>query len=145
MSGSYTVHRWLNKERVLTAIFSLWTILWLFFLIREDKDGQYKTYFKLLTSRGEEKKQVIYGRDLIGFSEFCKDMIPAGQTYEIMGLGDYDVDKVRLRYLLWPARAEDGDTDFKITVDPGIKDVEGYVRLVHDGSKGNIFIKKDRL
>ena len=104
----------LRKEYILKAIIAVWVLLWLLFLVREDKDGQYRELGYLYTHDYADKVSYLAGEDVFSFLVFCRESLPAGSTYELAGFKEFSIDKVRMRYFLWPLRGTEEDADFVI-------------------------------
>ncbi len=100
----------MRKRIVFIAIFSIWLILWLVFLIKENKSGQYRMLTYLYTHDYNAKVRYVMGESLYDFLSFCKKVIPAGSTYDFSGIED--LDEVRARYFLWPLRRDSHNSDF---------------------------------
>ncbi len=128
------------KKNFFKIVFSVWIVLWLFFLVREDKDGQYRTLGELYRLKGEGRTRHVVGGDLYDFLRFCRAEIPEGSTYEIVGFDEYSIDKVRARYVLWPLKAGEGRTVFKIVYGSGDIDVPGYGTFRRYGEKGRLLV-----
>jgi hypothetical protein len=133
----------LKKENFLKLVFAVWLTLWVFFLVREDKDGQYKTLKFLYTHNTEEKTGYIMGEELYGFLLFCRDNVPAGSTYELTGFKKFSIDEVRARYFLWPLRNTSENPDFKIVYSRKKQRIPGYnTYKQHDGA-GYLLVRED--
>jgi hypothetical protein len=103
-----------NKQKALKIIFAVWIILWIFFLAREDKDGQYSTLRYLYTHDSEEKTRYVMGGELYDFLISCRENMPAGSTYELSGFQEFSIDEVRARYFLWPLKSVSEKGEFEI-------------------------------
>ncbi len=134
----------LTKKNLFRSIFVIWCVLWLFFLVREDKDGQYRALRELYRLKGEARTRHVMGGDLYDFLAFAREKIPAGSTCEIMGFEKYSIDEVRARYFLWPLKAGKGVTDFKIVYGQGVRVPAGYEEFGRFGKKGYLFINQGK-
>ncbi|GEM_PF-1133560 len=139
-----TVNRRVNKRAILKAVFAAWLVLWMFFLIREDKDGQYGGLRYLYTHDHGSKVRYIIGDKLYGFLVFCRQSIPEGSTYELAGFERFSVNKVRARYFLWPLKNVEGDADFRIVYGREDTEPEGYKEYKQYGGTGRILVKEER-
>jgi len=131
----------IKKKVFLQILFAVWVVLWVVFLIREDKDGQYRMLRDLYGLEGEEKSRYVLGGELYDLMVFCRQSIPQGSTYEILGFEKYSIDEVRARYFLWPLRAGSRDTDFKIAC-RGTGAPPGYVEYKRFDGNGCLLVKK---
>ena len=131
-------------KKLLIVILLLWVVLWLFFIVREDKDGQYSTLGALYKSPNAEKTATIYGKDFYDFFVFCQKAMPKDASYEILGFDKYSIDEVRARYLLWPAKAGTCRPDFKIVYGRGRSVPAGYLEFksYNKGKKGYLYVRK---
>jgi len=136
--------RMLNKKNLIRSILVIWCVLWLFFLIREDKDGQYRGLRELYCLKGEARTRHVIGGDLYDFLTFSREKIPQGSTYEILGFEKYSIDEVRARYFLWPLKAGKGGTDFKIVYEEGVRVPAGYEEFGRFGKKGYLLINQEK-
>jgi len=125
------------KKKIFFLVMVSWTILWIIFLIREDKDGQYSLLFKAYTVPVAERIKVVYGSELYGSVLFCKENMPGSPTYRIYGFEKHSIDEVRMRYLLWPAKAvSEAFPQYKIIFGGGLVDEKGYTRINMPDRKG---------
>ena len=115
----------LEKKWVIRIVLIVWVVLWLIFLIREDKDDQYKMLGYLYSHGYNEKVGYIVGdkvNDLILYTG--RDMA-GGFTYDIKGFDKFSIDEVRARYYLWPYIRVYEEPDFIIVYGPS-DEIEGY-------------------
>ncbi len=110
---------------IFKAIFATWLILWVVFLVREDKKGQYKDLWYFYTHGYNEKVRYILGEDLHDFLIYCKENIPEGASYSLSGFGEFDIASVRARYFLWPLRCGEENADYYIACKEE-KNPDGY-------------------
>ena len=132
-----------NKQRILKVIFIAWIAFWIFFLIREDKDGQYQAMKYLYTHAGEERTRFIIGEPLYGFLLYCRENIPVGSSYELLGFKKFSINEERARYFLWPLVSVSEEPDYKIVYGKGVSSVPGYKEYGRHGEDGRLFIRKD--
>lgn len=90
-------------KRIPILIFILWVSIWIFFTVRTMiKDNMLEKYFKLIGKSLQERRAIVYGKDLLYFLDYCLENLPKYSTYKLIGL-DYDsVDYVRAIYYLYP-------------------------------------------
>ncbi|MGD2278783.1 MAG: hypothetical protein PVH45_01655 [Candidatus Omnitrophota bacterium] len=134
----------MNKQKFLKSVFIAWIALWVFFLIREDKDGQYKMMGYLYAHSGEDNARYITGEKLYDFILFCKDNILPGSTYELAGFEKFSIDEVRARYYLWPLVSDADEPDFRIVYGGEVKPARGYKMYMRYGDDGYVAVRKDR-
>jgi len=132
-----------KKKNIFPAILAVWLVLWIFFMIREDKDGQYDLLRKLYgAGDNNEKNRVMMGKELYDFLVFARDAMPEGSTCELAGFEKFSIDEVRARYFLWPFKCAKGDTDFKIVFEGPIPDMPGYEEVKGWEGKGHLLGRK---
>lgn len=135
----------IKKTLVFKIILAVWVGLWVFFLVREDKSGQYSD-LKYLSSRGyNEKVRYIAGDRLSEILAFCRDDFPGGATYDISGLERFSITDVRARYYLWPHRRSSENPDFMIIFGARGKMPAGYEEHVSLPGAGSVLVRKDLL
>lgn len=130
------------KRKIFRLILTVWFVLWAFFLLREDKDGQYKTLTYLYSHSYGDKIRYIMGVDLYDFLIFCKQHIPRDSTYELLGFKKYAIGEVRARYFLWPSRRVESDGDFKIIYAKKVVTVSGYKEHKRYNGKGHLLARE---
>ena len=131
----------MNKRKIFFIIFAVWLFLWVFFILREDKDDQYRSLRELYRLSGESKVRHVVGGELYDFLVFCRDNMPEGSTYELMGFEKYSIYEVRARYFLWPMRAGTGRTDFKIFCGASAN-MPGYEKVGDFGTGGTLLVRR---
>ena len=134
----------MNKKRFLKIIFAVWLALWVFFLVREDKDNQYKTLEYLYTHSEEDNVRYITGEKLYDFIFFCKENIPPESTYELSGFDKLSIDGVRARYYLWPLISDTDEPDFRIVYGGGAKPDREYKMYMRYSNDAYVMVRKDR-
>src|SRR5262245_46420139 len=50
----------------------------------------------------EARRSDAYGAELYAFLRFCKERLPAGSTFRLVGIDYASIDKVRAFYYLYP-------------------------------------------
>lgn len=134
--------RILDKKVVFKTVFAAWLVLWVIFLIREDKDGQYGTLRYLYTHGYDDKLRHIMGNGLYEFLIFCRQNIPEGSTYELTGFERFSVSEVRARYFLWPLKDVGENADFKIVYGKEGARSADYKEYKRYSDTGYILVKK---
>jgi hypothetical protein len=133
----------INITMIFRIIFAVWIFLWIFFLIRPDKDGQYASLLYLYAHGYNEKVSHIIGGQLSDLLIACGRDLPEGATYDIRGFEKFSIDEVRARYYLWPFRKESQDPQFIIVYGGAGNIPEGYAEYRSYPGAGKIFVKKD--
>jgi hypothetical protein len=136
--------RVVNKENILKLLLAIWIVLWVLFLIREDKDGQYASLKYQYSHGREDRMRNIMTPELYDLMLFCREKMPAGSTCELAGFKAFSIDEVRARYFLWPVRNTRGDADFIIIYEGGYTPGEGYTELKGYTGKGKVLIKEGK-
>ena len=131
------------KKRIFAIILIVWVVLWMFFLVREDKDGQYRMLKYFDTHSPEERVSFLVGDDLYDFLVFCRKNISPGATYELLGFEEFSIKEVRARYLLWPLKSVAEDPDFMIVYGEPARKVPGYKEYRTYGNTGLILARKE--
>ena len=133
-----------TKQNIFKIVITIWVILWAFFLIREDKEGQYRLLRGLYLEKPEGRTRLVYGGDLYDFLVFCRGCIPSGYTYQITGFEKYSIDEMRARYFLYPAISVGNNPDFKIIYGRDIPAPDGYREFKRYPGEvsGKLFIRK---
>jgi len=86
-------------------ILGLWVPVWVFFLVwplRKDPARLLNT-FSLIRADTEARRAVAYREEFLAFLRFCKDGLPAGSTFRLVGIDYESIDKVRAFYFLYPS------------------------------------------
>lgn len=115
----------LKKSWVIRIMLVVWLVLWLLFLIREDKDDQYKA-LKYLYSHGyNQSVSYVVGDKLNDLILYAGRDMPEGSTYDIKGFSKFSIGEVRARYYLWPYVRVHKDPDYIIVYGSSASEV-GY-------------------
>lgn len=133
----------LYKTKALRLIFVGWLILWVIFLIREDKDGQYASLKYLYTHGYAEGVKHIIGPALNDFLLFVGQNLPEGSTYELIGFKKFSIDGYVVRYYLWPLKSVPEDPDFKVFYGASKEKIPGYRKFKDYDTRGRIFVRED--
>ena len=86
-------------------ILALWIPVWFFFLVwplRRDP-SRLLNAFSLIRADTEARRAGAYGEEFHAFLNFCKDRLPAGSTFRLVGIDYASIDKVRAFYFLYPS------------------------------------------
>jgi len=79
--------------------------VWVFFLVwplRKDPARLADT-FRLMRADTETRRASAYGEEFHAFLRFCKDRLPTGSTFRLVGVDYASIDKVRAFYFLHPS------------------------------------------
>ena len=132
----------MTKKDIFKIILIVWVVLWVFFLAREDKDGQYGTLSYLYSHKYVDKARHIIGADLFDLLMFSRVNIPEGSSYELLGFKVFSIFEVRARYFLWPLQSVEKDSDFKIVYGKGFARIPGYNEYKRCGSSGRLLVRE---
>jgi len=132
-----------RKQTILKTVLAVWLALWVFFLAREDKDGQYEALAYNYAHGYAEKVGFLLGKDLYDVLVTAVNDMPGGAAYRLSGFEKFSIDEVRLRYYLWPMRSSGGEADFIIFNGESERPPAGYAEYRRLGSKGGIYKRKD--
>jgi len=58
---------------------------------------------RLIRADTEARRATTYGEDFHTFLLFCKDKLPSGSTFRLVGIDYASIDKVRAFYFLYPS------------------------------------------
>jgi hypothetical protein len=86
-------------------ILALWIPVWVFFLVwalRKDPARLAET-FRLIRANNEARQASAYGEEFYAFLRFCRDRLPAGSTFRLVGIDYASIAKVRAFYFLYPS------------------------------------------
>jgi hypothetical protein len=91
-------------QNLFRWIFFLWIGIWGLFWVRPFFIGksEFTKNLRLFRLSFEERREVVYGRDLYRFLRFCKSQLPVGSRYRIVGLESLSLDFARAVYDLYP-------------------------------------------
>ena len=130
------------EPKALKAVFAIWIILWILFLVREDKDGQYGSLLYMYSSEYPDKVRFLTGDENYGLISFCRENIPEGSSYSISGFEKFSIDEMRFRYYLWPLRNEVENPEYMILLGDSSTAVPGYKDHKICGKTGRILVKE---
>ena len=134
--------KFINKQNVFRLVIGIWLVLWVVFIIREDKDDQYAGLKYLYTHGYTHKVSHTTGKDLFEFIMFCRKNMPPDATYEITGFDTLSIGEVRTRYYLWPARNVGKNGEYMVVYGAGGGPIPGYKAYRTLKGKGSIRIKE---
>ena len=132
----------LTKAIIFSLIFAVWIVLWIVFLVRQDKDDQYSELRYLYTHGYNDKVSHIIGAQLSDLLIACGKDLPEGATYDIRGFDKFSIAEVRARYYLWPFRKTSKDPEF-IIIYGGGNIPEGYKEYRNYPGVGSVLVRKD--
>jgi len=89
----------------LRFILALWIPVWVFFLVwpLRKEPSRLVNAFSLIRANSEARRANAYGEEFHTFLRFCKDILPAGSTFRLVGVDYATIDKVRAFYFLYPS------------------------------------------
>jgi hypothetical protein len=85
-------------------ILALWLPVWFFFLVWPlwKDPSKVGNTFRLLRAGTEARRTDVYGSEFVAFLRFCKEKLPAGSTFRLVGIDYASIEKVRAFYFLYP-------------------------------------------
>jgi len=85
-------------------ILKTWLIVWILFLVRPFllNKSSLIDHLELAEADFETLRSKAYGTDFYRFLNFCKDRVPVGSTFQLVGPERESVDRVRALYYLYP-------------------------------------------
>lgn len=90
-------------RNIIKIALGVWVVLWVVFTVRPLIKNSYLAQYATLYGRPlDERRAVVYGKDLCEFLEYAKIQIPEGATYAFEGFEEGSVDIVRADYCLYP-------------------------------------------
>lgn len=134
---------WFDKNKIFKIIFIVWIILWVFFLIREDKDGQYKSLKYLYTHDNTDRTRYVIGGKLYDLLVFCRYHMHAGSTFELTGFKKFSIYEVRARYFMWPLKSVAENGDYLISYGGKAPQVPGFTGYKKFENTGYLLKRKD--
>lgn len=118
-------------------ILTLWIPIWLFFLawpIRKDP-SKLSSAVSLVRADSETRRQTAYGQEFHRFLRFCKDQLPAGATFRLVGVDYASIDKVRAFYFLYPNVVAEHAQFILVYQTPGYREDDAHLyALLNSGS-----------
>ena len=102
------------KYNIIKIIFVVWVALWIGFFARElFVKSNLNDYVTLLSRTLEGKRAYVTGDKLYSFLTYCKNGMPRGATYKIIGMDGGAIESRRAVYYLYPSVSND-NPDFII-------------------------------
>lgn len=132
----------MNLRFILRAILLTWVILWVVFLVRQGKRGQYAELAHFYSNGYNSKVRYLLGEDLADFLVFCAGKIPKNSTYDIRGFERFSIKEVRARYYLWPLYRTENNPDFIIVYGSSGPAPLGYKDFASNEGKGSVYIRE---
>ena len=130
---------------IFKAILLTWIILWMVFLVRQSKKGQYEKLTYFYANDYNSRVKYLLGDDLADFLVFCAGNIPSGSTFDIRGFERYSIKEVRARYYLWPLYRTEDNPDFIIVYGSVGAVPDGYEKFKALEGKGIVYLRKGAL
>ncbi|MFA6636036.1 MAG: hypothetical protein WCV56_02830 [Candidatus Omnitrophota bacterium] len=135
----------MNAKFVLRSVLLVWIILWVIFLARQSKRGQYAELTYLYANEYGSKVRYLLGDDLEDLLAFSAENLPRGATYDITGFERFSIREVRARYYLWPLYRTEDDPEFIISYgDPGTSP-PGYKEFKVFPGKGAVYSREEAI
>jgi len=132
----------MKKKRVITGIILIvWAACWIFFLAREDKDGQYASLKYFYTHDYADKQRRLLGDDLYEFLVFCMGKLPQYESYKLLGFEKFSIKEVRARYFLWPLRSVPEGAKYVIVYGRSPSRLAGYSEYIRFRDTGRVLIR----
>lgn len=124
---SYRIMSVNMKYKLLKIVFLVWTVLWVWFVLRElfVKDN-INSYRLLFTRSLEGKHSYVMGDRLYEFLTFSAGKLPAGASYGFAGLEPGSIEIIRAVYYLYPLVEKKDPEYILVYSQPGFER-EGYV------------------
>jgi len=90
-------------------ILALWIPVWVFFLVwplRKDP-ARLANAFRLIRADNEARRANVYGEEFHAFLRFCKDRLPVGSTFRLVGIDSPFLVQISAPppTIVWPAAA----------------------------------------
>ena len=98
----------INKIIIIRAVFAIWIILWVNFILRDlFRKGYFCDYMALIKRDTEGKTSYVYGDYLYPLLKFSKQKLPVGSTYRFIDDEEYSINYRRAAYYLYPLLQSD--------------------------------------
>ena len=126
-------------------ILALWIPVWFFFLVwplRKDP-SKLVDAFILIGADTEARRAYAYGEEFHAFIRFCRDRLPAGSTYRLVGIDDASIDRARAFYFLYPSLVTERAQFILVYKTPGYRenDTHRYASL----NSGTVILRSAQL
>ena len=117
----------IKYKNLFVILFIAWTVLWINFTIRDLTKKQYLNDYKILLFRDAAgKRSYAYGDRFFEFLKFCKESLPEGSTYGLVGTEPMSLDVRRTVYYLYPHFKEENPS-YQLVLDVPGYTKNGYV------------------
>jgi len=102
--------------KILKIAFLIWLVLWANFILRDlFRKGDINDYKALLSRDSlEAKHSYVTGDVFYEFVKFCRDSLPPGSSYELIGMEKGSLTRRQAAYYLYPNLEEEGVSDFML-------------------------------
>jgi hypothetical protein len=102
------------RYTILKILFVVWIALWIGFFARElFVKNNIRDYRVLLSRTLEGKHAYVTGDKLYGFLAYCRNNMPEGSKYKMIGIDEGALERRRAVYYLYPD-IENKNPDFII-------------------------------
>ena len=117
-------------------ILALWLPVWLFFLVwpLRKEPSKVASTFRLLRANTEARRADAYGEEFDTFLRFCKDKLPTGSTFRLVGIDYASIDKVRAFYFLYPYLVAEHAQFILVYRSPGYREGNAHLYAALDSS-----------
>ena len=82
--------------------------------------------FRLVRANTEVRRAASYGEEFDAFLRFCKDKLPAGATFRLVGIDYASIDKVRAFYFLYPNLVAEHAQFILVYRSPGYRESDAH-------------------
>ena len=131
----------INKTIIIRAVFAIWIILWVNFILRDLFRKKYFYEYRTLLKRNQEgRRSHVYGDDFYSFLKFSKKKLPEGSTYRFIGVKDLSLAYRRAVYYLYPL-IESDNPDYILVYNKAGFQKRGYEFLAELSHKKYILKK----
>ena len=130
---------------VLRSVLLVWIVLWMIFLVRQSKRGQYTELTYLYANDYDSKVRYLLGDDLEDLLVFSAENLPRGATYDITGFERFSIKEVRARYYLWPLYRTEDYPEFIISYGAPGTAPDGYKEFGVFPGKGAVYSREEAI
>ena len=82
--------------------------------------------FRLIRANNEARRANVYGEEFHAFLRFCKDRLPVGSTFRLVGIDYASISKVRAFYFLYPCLVAEHAQFILVYQTPGYREDNAY-------------------
>ena len=94
-----------------------------------------RKHVSLIRANTEARRASAYGEEFDAFLRFCKDRLPAGSTFRLVGIDYASIDKVRAFYFLYPNLVAEHAQFILVYRSPGYHESNTHaLRSLNEGS-----------